>query len=429
MNNPRLNALHVLLKLLKNKVSLTQLLQDDIEQASLTKAICFGVCRHYYRLEAIADYLLTKRPKQLDVWLTVLIGLYQLNFLNKPEYAVVQETVAMLDKERKGWAKGLVNAVLRRFCREKETILSDLAKQAKFIYGHPEWFVKQVKQDWPNDWQTILTNNDAHPPMSIRVNQQRIDRDSYLQRLKQAGFNAKAHQYSPVGIELDVPCDVHELPGFTEGEVAVQDEAAQLAAPLLMLKPNLRILDACAAPGGKTCHILESEPHLKACIALDIDAKRLQRVQDNLNRLGLKATLRQGDVLDLEAWWDGQLFDRVLLDAPCSATGVIRRHPDIKLLRTQAEINTVVTLQAALLQRIWQVLKPGGILVYATCSVLKQENTNQIANFIGSQKDAFYIMEKQPWGVATDYGYQLLPGINNCDGFFYSVLSKGNHGI
>ncbi|STX52661.1 16S rRNA m5C967 methyltransferase, S-adenosyl-L -methionine-dependent [Legionella busanensis] len=427
MNNSRLNALHVLLKLLNNKVSLTQLLQNDTEHASLTKAICYGVCRHYYRLEAIANHLLTKKPKQLDVWLTVLIGLYQLNYLNKPEYAVVQETVGMLDKERKSWAKGLVNAVLRRFCREKETILASLTKQAKFIYGHPEWFVKQVKEDWPNDWQTILTNNDAHPPMSLRVNQQRIDRGAYLEHLKQAGFNAKAHTYSSVGIELDVPCDVYELPGFTEGHIAVQDEAAQLAAPLLMLKPNLRILDACAAPGGKTCHILESEPHLQECVALDIDAKRLQRVQDNLSRLGLKATLCQGDVLDLDAWWDGQFFDRILLDAPCSAMGVIRRHPDIKLLRTQAEVAAVVKLQAALLQKIWYVLKPGGILVYATCSILKQENAEQIANFIRGQADACYIMEKQPWGVATGYGYQLLPGIDNCDGFFYSVLRKGNH--
>ncbi|WP_131782684.1 16S rRNA (cytosine(967)-C(5))-methyltransferase RsmB [Legionella gresilensis] len=429
MNNLRLNALHVLLKLLKNKVSLTQLLQNDIEQSSLTKAICYGVCRHYYRLEAIADHLLTKRPKQIDVWLTVLIGLYQLNYLNKPEYAVVQETVAMLDKERKSWAKGLVNAVLRRFCREKETILSGLEKQDKFMYGHPEWFVRQVKQDWPNAWQTILTNNDAHPPLSLRVNQQRVNRDAYLEHLKQSGFNARAHKYSSVGIELDVPCDVHELPGFAEGHVAVQDEAAQLAAPLLMLKPNLSVLDACAAPGGKTCHILETEPHLKECIALDIDAKRLQRVQDNLSRLGLKATLRQGDVLDLDAWWDGQLFDRVLLDAPCSATGVIRRHPDIKLLRTPTEIEMVVKLQAALLQRIWHVLKPGGILVYATCSILKKENTDQIAHFIRNQADAHYIMEKQPWGVVTDYGYQLLPGINNSDGFFYSVLKKGNYDI
>ncbi|STX29983.1 16S rRNA m5C967 methyltransferase, S-adenosyl-L -methionine-dependent [Legionella beliardensis] len=427
MSNPRLDALQILLKLLQNKASLTQLLQK--EQAPLTKAICFGVCRHYYRLEAIADYLLNKRPKQLDIWLTLLIGLYQLQFLNKPEYAVVQETVAMLDKKQKAWAKGLVNAVLRRFCREKVALLENLEKQTKFIFGHPDWLIKKIKQDWPNDWQSILLNNDTHPPMSLRVNQRHVTRSIYLERLQQVGLPGKSLTYSSVGIALEAPCEVQELPGFANGDIAVQDEAAQLAAPLLALKPGLRILDACAAPGGKTCHILESEPGLKECIALDIDAKRLQRVRENLERMQLKATICQGDVLDLESWWDGILFDRILLDAPCSATGVIRRHPDIKLLRTDAEIQTVVTLQAALLQKLWTVLKPGGLLVYATCSVLQQENTRQIAQFIAQQKDALYSMEKQPWGIATDYGYQLLPGLNNCDGFFYSVLTKVKHDI
>ncbi|WP_419419493.1 16S rRNA (cytosine(967)-C(5))-methyltransferase RsmB [Legionella sp. D16C41] len=429
MSNPRLEALHVLLKLLKNKTSLMQLLQDNVEQAPLTKAICFGVCRYYYRLEAIANHLLNKKPKQLDLWLTVLIGLYQLQFLDKPEYAVVQETVALLDKIKKGWAKGLVNAVLRRFCREKNEILTSLAEQENFKFNHPKWFINQLKKDWPKEWQMILLNNDVHPPMSLRVNQRHVDRDTYLKRLQASGLNAKPLVYSSVGVGLDEPCDVQALPGFIEGDVAVQDEAAQLAAVLLELKPGLRVLDACAAPGGKTCHILETEPQLTECIALDVDARRLERVRDNLRRLHLKATICQGDVLNPASWWDGQLFDRILLDAPCSATGVIRRHPDIKLLRTLDEIKTVVKLQQALLQQIWPLLKAGGVLVYVTCSVLKEENTNQIANFLAKQKDVFYSMEEQPWGIATAYGYQLLPGLNNCDGFFYSVLRKGNHVI
>jgi len=425
IKNERLQALQILCKVVQDKVPLTHLLQAEQEITPFTKALCFGVCRHYYRLEALADSLIKKRPDSIDIWLTVLMGLYQLQFLNKPEYATVQATVGVLDKVKKTWAKGLVNAVLRRFCREKDTIIASLENNKPFMHGHPEWFVQRVKQDWPDQWQAILQANDVHPPMSLRVNQQQISRDEYLQQLQHRGFKAKPAHFSSVGLILDEACDVGELPQFSQGAVSLQDEAAQIAASLLQLQPNLRILDACCAPGGKTCHIVESEPGLTQCVALDVDEKRLQRVQQNLTRLKLHAKIIAADALQPAQWWDGELFDRILLDAPCSATGVIRRHPDIKLLRSEADISAVVDLQAALLNALWPTLKSGGLMVYATCSVMKQENEQQIAAFKANHADCQISPMDEKWGIQRDFGRQILPGQDDCDGFYYCVLQKG----
>lgn len=424
IKNDRLQSLTILLEVLENGEQLTRLLQANSEISSLTKTICFGVCRHYFRLQILADSLVDKRPKDLDLWLVLLTGLFQLQYLDKPEYATVQETVALVEKIKKKWAKGLVNAVLRRFCRERAEIVARLEKRNDYIFGHPDWFIARLKKDWPDSWQMILKANDEHPPMSLRVNSLRVQRDTYLQRLQEAGIAASPHVFSPVGIILDSACDVSELPGFAEGDISVQDEAAQLAAPLLMLESGMRVLDVCAAPGGKTCHILESMPTLSECVAIDIDERRLRRVNANLARLGLNATVKSGDALTPSTWWDGQLFDRILLDAPCSATGVIRRHPDIKLLRTESDIQDIVALQTGILASIWPLLRPGGIMVYATCSVMKEENEQQIANFVSAFPDCTCASGEKTWGLDTGYGWQLLPGQNNCDGFFYSVLIK-----
>ena len=424
IKNDRLQSLHILLEVLDNGTQLDRLLQADKELSSLTKIICYGVCRHYFRLQVLADSLVDKRPKDLDLWLVLLIGLYQLQYLDKPEYATVQETVALVNKINKKWAKGLVNAVLRRFCRERTDIMARLEKHGDFISGHPGWFVARVKKDWPASWQMILKANDEHPPMSLRVNLQHLQRDIYLERLFAAGIAASPHAFSQAGIMLESACDVSDLPGFAEGDLSVQDEAAQLAAPLLSLEPGLRVLDVCAAPGGKTCHILELMPELAECVAIDIDERRLLRVHDNLARLGLQATVKTGDALLPSTWWDGQLFDRILLDAPCSATGVIRRHPDIKLLRTENDIQTVVKLQADILASIWPLLRPGGMMVYATCSVMKAENEQQIASFVSKNPDSTCVSGEKPWGIDTGFGWQLLPGQNNNDVFFYSVLIK-----
>lgn len=424
IKNDRLQSLAILLDLLEKGVQLDRLLQADKNLSSLSKTICYGVCRHYFRLQVLADSLVDKRPKDLDLWLVLLIGLYQLQYLNKPEYATVQETVALVNKINKKWAKGLVNAVLRRFCRERSDIMARLESQSDYMSGHPGWFVSRVKKDWPSQWQMILKANDEHPPMSLRVNLQHLQRDTCLQRLRDAGIAANPLAFSPAGIMLESACDVSDLPGFSEGDISVQDEAAQLAAPLLALEPGLRVLDVCAAPGGKTCHILELMPDLADCIAIDIDERRLQRVHDNLKRFGLQATVKSGDALLPSTWWDGQLFDRILLDAPCSATGVIRRHPDIKLLRTEHDIQAVVKLQADILASIWPLLRPGGMMVYATCSIMKAENEQQIANFVNTHPDSTCAGGEKSWGVDTGYGWQLLPGQHNSDGFFYSVLIK-----
>lgn len=422
--NERLHALKILTMLLVNKSSLSQLMPSTTEISPMTKEICFGFCRHYFRLQAIADHLLKKKPKEIEIWVTLLIGLYQLHYMNQPDYAVVKETVALLEKIKKPWAKGLVNAVLRNFCRQQHELLEKLSNNPLYRYGQPQWLLKRFKTDWPNDWQSIAQANDTHPPMTLRVNVQKNSRHQYLQVLKEAGIAATPHPIATEGITLHAPCNVHELPGFTDGCVSVQDGAAQLATSLLSLQPGLRILDACCAPGGKTCHILETEPNLKTCVALDVDSKRLDRVKENLKRLNLKATLMQGDALAPSTWWDGHLFERILLDAPCSATGVIRRHGDIKLLRTAEEIIAISKIQQAMLHNLWPLLAPGGILVYATCSVITIENERQIADFIAATPDCNLAQKKWPWGRATNYGQQILPGEHDMDGFFYAVLLK-----
>lgn len=422
--NERLQALQILIKLFEERVPLSHLMQSATDLSPLSKELCFGLCRQFYRLEAMADSLVDKRPKSFDVWLILLLGLYQLHYMKKPDYAVVKETVDLVNKIKKSWAKGLVNAVLRTFCREQVTVLARLETNFDFIYGHPQWYIERLKKDWPQDWQNILIANDCHPPLSLRVNQLQIQRNDYLTRLDEAGIKATPHQYSEVGLLLEHPCDIRELPGFDAGDFAVQDESAQLAASLLDLQPGQRVLDACCAPGGKTCHILESEPKLAECVAIDLDIRRLKRVSENLARMNLKATLLQGDGLKPETWWDGKLFDRILLDAPCSATGVIRRHPDIKLLRNEAEISQVAELQSALLQQLWPLLARGGLMLYATCSVMSEENEQQLAAFITSHPDCQFVSGERPWGRATGHGWQILPGEFNGDGFFYSLLRK-----
>jgi len=422
--NERLQALHILTKLLDDKTPLSHLLQATPNLTPLTQEICFGVCRHYYHLQVIADKLLNKRPKALEVWVCLLIGLYQLHYLRIPDYAVVKETVALLQQIKMPWAKGLVNAVLRSFCREQESLLLSLAENESFTFNHPKWLIKRLRKDWPDDWQKIMQANDIRPPMSLRVNGARTTAAEYLTRLQALGIDAHRQQFSEHGIELATPCDVHDLPGFSAGDISVQDEAAQLAVSLLDLKPGQRVLDACCAPGGKTCHILESQPELASCVAMDVDSKRLERVRENLTRLNLNATLVAGDGQQPQTWWDGMQFDRILLDAPCSAIGVMRRHPDIKLLRASADISAVAVLQQNLLSALWPLLAPGGRMVYATCSVMPEENELQISQFMATHEDCQFLAAEQPWGRSTGHGWQVFPGDNNMDGFFYSVLSK-----
>ncbi len=411
-------ALQALLEVLEQKHSLSHL---NTELTPFAKALCFGVCRHFFELQAIANQLLKKPVKKTKVELVLLLGLYQLHILELPEYAVLNETVGLLSQPKFAWAKSLVNAVLRRFCREKEKVQEKLAKHPTAVYNHPGWLLRRLQAAWPNHWEQIATANNQHPPMSLRVNQHRTTREAYQTKLT---IVATPLKHTTHGLKLEEPTDVHALPGFAGGQVSVQDGAAQLAATLLDLKPGLRVLDACAAPGGKTCHILETEPKLAACVALDIESKRMLKTQENLSRLNLKATCITGNGETPKAWWDGELFDRILLDAPCSATGVIRRHPDIKLLRTPEEITKVIQTQASLLKALWPLLKPGGVFVYATCSILPEENETQIASFIQANSDCIVSPKLPSFGHATGHGLQILPGEFEMDGFFYSVLCK-----
>jgi len=447
--NERLYALEVLMQLFTTKTPLSYLLKTRTKTKSnspyltkpravdagravttkepisaFTKALCFGVCRYYVSLELLAKSLVKKPPKDLDLWLAIIMGLYQIEYLHTPDYAVVKETVGLLDALHKAWAKGFVNAILRTYCRERAERIAALQHNSSFVYAHPAWLLARIQADYNSQWQDILLANNTQPPMSLRVNSRLETRAAYLERLQQQGIAAMPLPYATHGIILNQPCDVMDLPGFAAGSVSVQDAAAQLAVELLALQPGLRVLDACAAPGGKTGHILETETKLKECIALDIDNKRLQLIFDNLQRLHLQATLIQGDATDPAAWWDGVAFDRILLDAPCSAIGVIRRHPDIKLLRTAADITDIVSVQQKLLNALWPLLASGGLMLYATCSIIPVENAQQIAAFLATHTDAHCMSEPQPWGQDTGYGWQILPGEGHCDGFFYSVLQK-----
>ena len=385
--------------------------------------MCFGVCRHWFRLHSIAGLLLNKIPKDQDLLLALMIGLYQLDALRIPDYAVVQETVALMNELKKPWAKGLINAVLRRYCREQEKLPEQLINNQDFIYDHPQWLLERIQHAWPDNWKEIALANNQHPPMTLRVNTARNSRQDYLLKLQAANISATEHQYIPAAIMLHTPTDVHSLPGFDSGDVSVQDAAAQLAVELLSLKPGLRFLDACCAPGGKTCHVLEQQPELECCLALDIEKRRLVRVQENLNRLHCQATLQSGDASDPKTWWDGVLFDRILLDAPCSATGVMRRNPDIKVSRTPKDVQAIVTLQENLLKSLWPLLSPAGIMVYATCSILPEENEQQIANFLKNHPDARAQTIEKPFGHQTANGLQIFPGTHSMDGFYYCVLS------
>ncbi|MFY7698387.1 MAG: 16S rRNA (cytosine(967)-C(5))-methyltransferase RsmB [Legionella sp.] len=422
--NERLQAFTILNKLLTNRIALSHLLQTTYKSSPLTQEICFGVCRHFFRLEALANYLLKKKPKETEIWLIILIGLYQLHYMRIADYAVVKETVALLDIIKKKWAKGFVNAVLRTFARNHLQIIPLVEEDQRFKHNHPEWLVERIQSAWPDHWQTILEANDKHPPMILRVNRIQSNRQDYLTHLNHRQIAARPVEYAEQAIELTKPCNVDDLPGFVEGEISVQDTAAQMAVTLLALQPGLNILDACCAPGGKTCHILESQPALASCTALDIDSHRLKKVIDNLARNKLQANVICADALNPADWWDGNLYDRILLDAPCSATGVIRRHPDIKLLRNSDEILAIIKIQQQLLQTLWPLLKPNGRLVYATCSILPEENDQQIGTFVAAHSDCQVDCIPHQWGMHTQHGWQILPGTLNMDGFFYSVLRK-----
>ncbi len=397
----------------------------DERDAALLQELVYGTVRWYYRLDAILGQLLRKpfKPRDADLHCLLLVGLYQLDQLAVPERVAVHETVQAVRTLRKDWASGLANAVLRGFQRRREELENAVASDEVAGFSHPRWLIEQLRSDWPDQYRQILLANNMRPPFSLRVNRRRITRAEYLDLLQSLAIEAMPIPGTDQGIRLATPMAVARLPGFFAGDVSVQDGAAQLAAELLDVRPGMRVLDACAAPGGKTAHLLEREPEI-ALTALDIDAQRLVRVQENLDRLGLHAGLLVADAGQPGQWWDGQRFDRILLDAPCTGTGVIRRHPDIKLLRRAADIAALAQRQAELLKAMWPLLSPGGMLLYSTCSVLKTENSNQVADFLGYQADAIERPMLAGRVKVAGVGSQILPGENGMDGFYYACLHK-----
>lgn len=429
--NPRLAAARALASVLSGKASLGSSLPpllDKVEarDRGLAQDLAFGTARWQPRLALIAEKLLQKPFKAADhdVEALLLVGLYQLFYTRIPAHAAIGETVACVDKLKKTSLKGLLNAVLRNAQRDGEAICASLDSDPVLHTAHPRWLQKALKANWPEHWQAICAANNAHPPLILRVNRRLRSRDAYLAELTAVGIAASPCSYSRDGIVLAQACDVTGLPGFAGGHVSVQDEAAQLAAELLQLAPGQRVLDACCAPGGKTCHLLEAEPKLAHVLGVDLEAKRLLRVRDNLARLGLAAELIAADGRDLASWWDGQPFQRILLDAPCSATGVIRRHPDIKLTRQASDISALASLQGELLDALWTTLDVGGILLYATCSVLPEENSDNIGAFLARTPGARELDIDGTFGLKQAHGRQLLPQVDGHDGFYYAKLIK-----
>lgn len=427
----RAHAALILSKLLSQEGSLATLSSKaegliNPQDGALLQEICFGTCRWYFQLNAILRLLITKplKEKDADLHCLLLIGIYQLHYLRVPDYAVVNETVAATQALGKHWAKGLVNAVLRNFLRDSDALLQRANASQESRYAHPLWLIKRIRAAWPDHWEAVLTANNQHPPMTLRVNSSRISRAEYLHHLEQAAVAAHPGALAASSIYLEKPCPVDSIPGFWDGLVSIQDEASQLIPQLMALEPGLSILDACAAPGGKTCHILESMRSQGRIVAIDNDARRLERLHQNLARLQLSAEVLVGDASAVKDWWDGEPFDRILLDAPCSATGIIRRHPDIKVLRREADLEKLKQIQTQLLNSLWACLKPGGLLLYSTCSVLPEENNDIVDSFISHQPDAQHEGIQADWGVECARGRQLLPHPDGNDGFFFAVLRK-----
>ena len=409
--------------------SLNQALPLFIDQVEprdrgLLRQLCYGSLRQAPRLQAFLEGLLDKPLKERDRDIHGLLwcGLYQLESTRIPDHAAVAATVGATRALGKPWARGLTNAILRRYLREREQLLRGMDEAQ--AHCHPPWLYRKLREQWPERAAAIMDANNQQPPMTLRINRARVSREAYLRQLQEREIPARAGALCPEAVYLERGLDVEKLPGFEAGLASVQDEAAQLAARLLSAAPGEHVLDACAAPGGKACHILELQPELGRLVAMDVDGARLQRVGENLERLGLNAELVVGDGARPPAALAAGAFDRILVDAPCSASGVIRRHPDIKLLRRPADLPQLAHQQQAILRGLWPLLKPGGRLLYATCSLFDEENSGVLGQFLQGHPDAALCPTTWNWGEATACGRQLLPSRDGPDGLFYSLLRK-----
>ena len=423
----------------------------DSRDRGLASEIVNGVLRWRWQLEFFISRLLAKplKKKDGDIQLVLMMALYELQECRTPDYAIINEAVELVRRSGKKWAASLVNAVLRRFTRERESLTESIRTDSA-RFSHPEWIIDRVKADWPEHWQQILQANNQRPAFWLRINQRQFDVGKYRSLLSDHGVDFDAVATEDIVIEqaikLTQGVDVRSLPGFDDGAVSVQDAGAQLSASLLDVgevgadgQQGQHVLDLCAAPGGKTCHLLEHYPSIRKLVAVEFDGKRMARVAENLQRLKLlpedndgaasEVALVVADARDYERWWTGEKFDRILIDAPCSASGVIRRHPDIKTLRRETDIQALVELQAEILDAAWQMLAVGGELLYVTCSIFKDENEAQMKRFMSLHENAKALeitdeMVGINWGRSCDPGRQLFPGEHAADGFYFCRLKK-----
>jgi 16S rRNA (cytosine967-C5)-methyltransferase len=413
---------------------------DTAQERGLFRALVYDSIRWYLRLDALLIRLLARPEQKIEpqVRALAIIGLYQLLYTEIPPHAAVAETVnaaRFLGRQR---ASGLLNAILRRCQREANEMLADIDRNIALRTAHPRWFVDEVRRNFPSGFESVLDANNVRPPFWLRVNRLRTSGSDYRRRLEAEGIAIAASLFDDEALLLERAIDVHALPGFAEGDVSVQDAAAQWAARLVAPQPGERVLDACAAPGGKTCHLLELQPQITELVAVDVAGPRLERVQQNLSRLGLQAHLVVGDAEQPASWWDRKPFDRILLDVPCSATGVIRRHPDIKLLRRPNDIAALAQRQTALLTSLWPLLAAGGRLVYASCSALRAENAEVVGEFAQRTRDVREVtpqlvrdLGERELGMkqfATEEsqgpGFRIAAGTADMDGFYYACLEK-----
>lgn len=427
-------AARVTARVLREHVTLDAALEAALAEAPRTlvspaRSLSFGAVRGFYRHEAILRRVLTQPGKSLDPLVRAIlsVALFELEDARTPDYAVVNAAVSTA--KAAGRAAGLINALLRRYLRERGALEADIARSPADRYAAPQWLAERLREDWPERWTDILAASDAQAPMWLRVNARHGTAADYVATLRREGIEAVAETRVPQAVLLSTPRDVSEVPGFADGVVSVQDLGAQCVAFPLRLEPGQRVLDACAAPGGKTALIAEREPGLARLVAVDIDGRRLKRVRENLERGRLEAEIVRGDAATPESWWDGVPFDRILLDAPCSALGVIRRHPDIRLRRSPQELAKMPALQTRLLAAAFGMLARGGRLVYATCTWARRENGALIRDFLErtAEADAVPVENWDGWpglGQPDLPGRQILPGEASADGFYYAALTK-----
>ena len=404
-------------------------LKSSPQEISLIKAYTYGTLRWFIQLQFIVNLLLNKpiAKKYPDIHCLLCLGIYEIKFMHKPPHAVVNESVNAVKILKKNWAAGLINKILKRYLLEADELENKIEVKTWVKQAHPTWLIQLYQKSWPELWRSILEANNHPAPMFLRINRLQTTLPNYLQLLHHHQINAEPIEGLPNAIHIVKPCSVNELPGFLAGLCSVQDISGQQVIPLLKLEPDHLVLDACAAPGSKTCHMLEYELRLKKMISIDSNHERLKLILDNIHRLKLptnKFELITGDASLPSHWWNNQLFDRILLDAPCSATGVIRRHPDYKLLRQPKDIFQHAHLQYLLISKLWELLKPGGLLLYTTCSILPEENELIIQAFVKSHHNVTLKPIQIKDAISLQYGKQLLPKINGNDGFYYSLLEK-----